>query len=95
MGLAPYGRPVYKDLILEHLIDLKPDGSFWLDMEYFNYCQGLTMTSRRFHELFGGPPRSPESTLEQRHMDLAASIQAVTEEVVLRIGRHVHARDRA
>ncbi len=92
MGLAPYGRPVYKDLILEHLIDLKPDGSFWLDMEYFNYCQGLTMTGPRFDRLFGGPPRAPESMLEQRHMDLAASIQAVTEEVVLRIGSHVHDR---
>ena len=83
MGLAPYGQPVYKDAILEHLIDLKPDGSFRLDMGYFNYCQGLTMTGRRFHRLFGGPPRRPESPLEQRHMDLAASIQAVTEEVVL------------
>ena len=59
MGLAPYGQPVYQDLILEHLIDLKPDGSFWLDMEYFNYCQGLTMTNRRFDRLFGGPPRPP------------------------------------
>ena len=92
MGLAPYGRPVYADLILKHLLDLKPDGSFRLDMAYFNYCQGLTMTNRRFHALFGGPPRSPESNLEQRHMDLAASIQAVTEEVVLRIGRHLHAQ---
>jgi carbamoyltransferase len=92
MGLAPYGQPVYKDLILERLIDLKPDGSFWLDMDYFQYCQGLTMTGKRFHELFGGPPRSPESSLEQRHMDLAASIQAVTEEAVLRIGRHVQAQ---
>jgi carbamoyltransferase len=92
MGLAPYGRPVYQDLILERLMDLKPDGSFWLDMRYFNYCQGLTMTGRRFHSLFGGPPRKPESPLEQRHMDLAASIQSVAEEVVLRIGRHVHAR---
>ena len=91
MGLAPYGRPIYKDLILERLIDLKPDGSLWLDMAYFNYCQGLTMTNRRFHDLFGGPPRPPEAALEQRHMDLAASIQAVTEEAVLRIGRHVHA----
>ncbi|MGP0066230.1 MAG: carbamoyltransferase [Isosphaeraceae bacterium] len=89
MGLAPYGHPVYRDLILEHLVDLKPDGSFRLDMEYFNYCQGLTMTGRRFHRLFGGPPRPPEAPLDQRHMDLAASIQAVTEEVVLRIGRHV------
>ena len=92
MGLAPYGRPIYQDLILERLMDLKADGSFWLDMSYFNYCQGLTMTNHRFHSLFGGPPRKPESPLEQRHMDLAASIQAVAEEVVLRIGRHVHAR---
>ena len=92
MGLAPYGRPIYKDAILERLIDLKPDGSFWLNMEYFQYCQGLTMTGGRFHRLFGGPPRAPESPLEQRHMDLAASIQAVAEEAVLRIGRHVRAR---
>src|SRR6185312_4309522 len=92
MGLAPYGRPVYRDSILERLIDLKPDGSFWLDMDYFQYCQGLTMTNRRFHRLFGGPPRPPESPLEQRHMDLAASIQAVTEEAVLRLGRHIHRR---
>src|SRR4051812_31966033 len=90
MGLAPYGRPVYVDAIFKHLIDLKPDGSLWLDQRYFNYCHGLTMTSRRFHALFGGPPRRPESDIEQRHMDLAASIQAVTEEVVLRLGRHVH-----
>ena len=62
MGLAPYGRPIYQDLILEHLIDLKPDGSFWLDMDYFHYCQGLTMTSRRFHDLFGGPPRRRSRT---------------------------------
>ena len=93
MGLAPYGRPIYKDVILERLIDLKPDGSFWLNMDYFQYCQGLTMTGRRFHELFGGLPRAPESSLEQRHMDLAASIQEVTEEVVIRIGRHVRARN--
>ena len=92
MGLAPYGNPVYQKLILDRLMDLKDDGSFWLDMRYFNYCQGLTMTSHRFHKLFGGLPRKPESPLEQKHMDLAASIQAVTEEVVLRIGRHVHAR---
>jgi carbamoyltransferase len=90
MGLAPYGRPVYQDLIYKHLIDLKPDGSFWLDMTYFNYCQGLTMTNRRFHDLFGGPPRKPDSPLHQRHMDLASSIQAVTEEAMLRIGRHLH-----
>ena len=92
MGLAPYGRPLYRDLILERLIDLKPDGSFRLDMRYFNYCQGLTMTGRRFHKLFGEPPRAPESDLDQRHMDLAASIQAVAEEVVLRMGRHVYAK---
>jgi carbamoyltransferase len=90
MGLAPYGRPVFAEAIYDHLMDLKADGSFWLDMEYFNYCEGLTMTSERFHRLFGGPPRPPESMLEQRHMDLAASIQAVTEEVMLRMGRHLH-----
>jgi carbamoyltransferase len=90
MGLAPYGRPVYADLVYQHLIDLKPDGSFWLNQRYFNYCQGLTMTNRRFHRLFGGPPRRPEANLEQRHMDLAASIQSVTEEVLLRVGRHLH-----
>jgi carbamoyltransferase len=92
MGLAPYGHPVYKDLILERLIDIRPDGSFWLDMDYFQYCQGLTMTNGRFHDLFGGPPRPPESALEPRHMDLAASIQWVTEEAVLRIGREVRRR---
>jgi carbamoyltransferase len=90
MGLAPYGRPIYADAIRQKLIDLKPDGSFRLDMDYFNYCQGLTMTSRRFDQLFGGPPRPPESRLEQRHMDLAASIQAVTEEAVLRLATHIH-----
>ena len=89
MGLAPYGRPVYQDLILKHLVHLQPDGSFWMDMEYFNYCQGLTMTNERFHQLFGGPPRRPESMLEQRHMDLAASIQKVTEEVMMRMAREV------
>jgi carbamoyltransferase len=92
MGLAPYGRPIYVDAILKHLLDLRPDGSFRLDMRYFNYCQGLTMTNRRFHDLFGGPPREPESDLTQRHMDLAASIQAVTEDAMLRIGRDLHAR---
>jgi carbamoyltransferase len=85
MGLAPYGRPVYRDLILERLMDLKADGSFRMNMEYFNYCQGLTMTNRRFDALFGGPPRHPEAMLEQRHMDVAASIQKVTEEVMLRM----------
>src|SRR4029077_16522901 len=73
-------------------IDLKPDGSLWLDMSYFNYCQGLTMTNGRFHRLLGGAPPAPEPRLDQRHMDVAASIQAVTEEAVLRIGRYVHAR---
>jgi carbamoyltransferase len=90
MGLAPYGRPVYKDLMTKHLIDLKPDGSFWLDMQYFNYCQGLTMTNGRFDELFGGQPRNPESAIEQRHMDMAASIQAVTEDAMLAMGRQIH-----
>lgn len=90
MGLAPYGQPVYKDLILEKLLDLKDDGSFRLDMSYFNYCQGLTMTSAKLHRLFGGPPRQPESPLTQREMDLAASVQAVTEEIMLRSARHVH-----
>src|SRR6202000_2977195 len=74
MGLAPYGKPVYKDLILEHLIDLKDDGSYRMGISYFNYCQGLTMTSRKFDQLFGGPPRKPESRLTEREMDLAASI---------------------
>ncbi len=92
MGLAPYGRPIYSEAILEHLIDLKPDGSFRLNMRYFNYCSGLTMTNRRFHQLFGGSPRLPDSRLEQRHMDLAASIQVVTETLILNIARHVQER---
>ncbi len=90
MGLAPYGEPRFASLITDHLIDLKDDGSFRMDMRYFNYCQGLTMTSPQFDALFGGPPRDPESEISQRDMDLAASIQAVTEEVVLRCARHVH-----
>lgn len=90
MGLAPYGVPRYRDLILDKLLDLKPDGSFRLDLSYFNYCQGLTMTSRKFDRLFGGPPRAPESPVTQREMDLAASIQSVTEEVMLRCAQHVH-----
>ena len=89
MGLAPYGRPIYKDLVLKHLIDLREDGSFWLDMQYFNYCEGLTMTGPRFHELFGGAPRDPESAIEQRHMDLAASIQSVTEDAMLAMSREL------
>ena len=87
MGLAPYGQPRYAQTILDHLIDVKADGSFRLDMQYFDYCTGLTMTSQRFHDLFGGPPRSADSPLTQRDMDLAASIQAVTEEVMLRLTR--------
>ena len=87
MGLAPYGEPKYAGLILENLIDLKDDGSFRLDQSYFNYCTGLTMTNGRFDALFGGPPRRPDEALTQRHMDLAASIQAVTEEAVLRMTR--------
>jgi carbamoyltransferase len=90
MGLAPYGEPVYADTILENLIDLKPDGSFRLDMQYFNYCQGLTMTGPRFDSLCGRPPRSPESELTPFYMDMAASIQAVTEEAMLRLTRHAH-----
>jgi carbamoyltransferase len=90
MGLAPYGEPRYRDLILERLMDLKPDGTFRLAMEYFDYATGLTMTNRRFDQLFGGPPRQPESALTQREMDLASSIQAVTEEVVLRLARTLH-----
>jgi carbamoyltransferase len=90
MGLAPYGEPRYTELILQKLLDLKEDGSFALDMSYFNYCQGLTMTSRRFHRLFGGQPRHPEAPLDHRSMDVAASIQAVTEEIMLRAARHVH-----
>jgi carbamoyltransferase len=91
MGLAPYGQPLYTDLILDTLMDLKKDGTFRLDMQYFNYCTGLTMTNKRFDELFGGPPRQPESEVTQREMDMAASIQAVTEEVVLRLARTLHA----
>jgi carbamoyltransferase len=90
MGLAPYGEPRYVDTIVGELIDLKADGSFRLNMRYFNYCAGLTMTNRRFHDLFGGPPRMPESRLERRHMDIARSLQQVTEEVMLRMARHVH-----
>jgi carbamoyltransferase len=89
MGLAPYGEPKYAGLILDNLIDLKPDGTFRLDQSYFDYCTGLRMTSDKFDALFGGPARKPEEWLNQRHMDLAASIQAVTEEVVLRLTRSI------
>jgi len=90
MGLAPYGEPKYVDLILNELIDLKEDGSYRLNMEYFNYCVGLTMTNGKFDKLFGGPPREPESKLTQKEMDLARSIQVVTEEIMLRSARHIH-----
>ncbi len=90
MGLAPYGNPIYADLILEKLIDFRENGSFRMDMTYFNYCHGLTMTSKKFEDVFGGPPRKPEAPLTEREMNLAASVQKVTEEVILRICCHVH-----
>ena len=90
MGLAPYGRPKYVQAIYDHLLDLKPDGTFRMNMEYFNYCTGLTMTSARFDALFDGPPRQPETKLSQREMDLARSVQEVTEEVMLRLARTLH-----
>ncbi len=89
MGLAPYGEPKYVDVILKELVDLKQDGSFRLNLKYFDYCVGLTMTNGAFDKLFGGPPRKPESKLTQRDMDLARSIQEVTEEVMFRMARHV------
>ena len=92
MGLAPYGKPAYYELILEKVVELKADGSLRLNLDYFNFCQGLTMTNGKFDQLFGGRPRPPEARLEQRHMDLAASIQKVTEEIVLRMARETHAR---
>ena len=92
MGLAPYGQPIYRSQILDHVVDVKEDGSFHMDMSFFNYCQGLTMTSRKFNQLFGGPPRTPESEITQREMDLAASVQSVTEEIMLRMSHHVHAQ---
>jgi carbamoyltransferase len=90
MGLAPYGQPTYVQAIYDHLLDLKPDGTFRMNMEYFNYCTGLTMTNPRFDAVFGGPPRGPETRLTQREMDLARSIQEVTEEVMLRLARTLH-----
>jgi carbamoyltransferase len=90
MGLAPYGEPKYVKAIYDHVLDLKPDGTFRLNMDYFNYCTGLTMTGGKFDEVFGGPPRKPESKLTQREMDLARSIQEVTEEVMLRVTRTLH-----
>jgi carbamoyltransferase len=90
MGLAPYGEPKYVKAIYDHLLDLKADGTFRLNMDYFDYCTGLTMTGRKFDGLFGGPPRKPESPLTQREMDLARSIQEVTEETMLRLARTLH-----
>lgn len=91
MGLAPYGRPVFAELILDQMMDLRDDGSFRLDQSYFNYCQGLTMTSRKFHRLFGGPPRVPDSPLTERDLDVAASVQKVTEIIMLKMAAHLHA----
>jgi len=88
MGLAPYGEPRYAQTILDHLLDLKPDGSFWLNLEYFGFLHSLSMTNSRFHRLFDGPPRQPDSPIDQRHADVAASIQQVTNQVLLRLARH-------
>jgi len=90
MGLAPYGKPKYVDLIFKHLVDLKDDGSFRLNQDYFDYLAGLTMTNDRFNDLFGGPPRVPETNLTQKEMDLARSVQDVTEEIMMRMARTVH-----
>ena len=89
MGLAPYGEPKYAKLIKDNLIDIKEDGSFSLNMSYFNYCTGLTMTNEKFDSLFGGPPRKPESTITQREMDLAASIQIVIEEIIIKLAKGI------
>jgi len=88
MGLAPYGEPKYADAIHRELLDIKADGSFWLNLDYFNFLRGTTMTNEKFHKLFGGPPRGPEEKIEQRHMDVARSIQLVTEEIMLLLARH-------
>jgi carbamoyltransferase len=88
MGLAPYGEPKYARAIRSQLLDLKPDGSFWLNLDYFNFLHGTTMTNEKFHQLFGGPPRAPEEKIEQRHMDVARSIQLVTEEIMVLLARH-------
>ena len=88
MGLAPYGEPKYADIIRRELFDLKPDGSFRLNLDYFNFLHGTTMTNEKFHALFGGPPRGPEEKIEPRHMDVARSIQLVTEEIMLLLARH-------
>ena len=91
MGLAPYGEPKFVEVIFETLLDLKPDGSFWLNLEYFDFLRGTTMTNERFHALFEGPPRKPSEKIERRHMDVARSIQGVTEEIMLRLARHARA----
>ena len=90
MGLAPYGEPEFEQKILEEIVDLKPDGSFHLNLDYFDFVTGLRMTNRKFDQLFGGPPRQPESELTQRHMNIALSLQAVTETIMLRMARHGH-----
>ena len=92
MGLAPYGQPRYVERIVGTMMEVEDDGSIWMDMSYFNYCQGLTMTSEKFHGVFGGPPRRPESPITERQMDIAASLQKVTEDVMLKAARHVHAQ---
>lgn len=92
MGLAPYGKPIYVEKILDQLVKLNDDGSLWMDMSYFGYCDGLAMTNAKFDELFGGPPREPDTEITQREMDLAASIQLVCEEAVLKCARHAHAQ---
>ena len=89
MGLAPYGTPKYADLIRDHLISIRDDGSFHLDMSYFEFCTGMTMTNAKFHDLFGGAPRQPEAELTQKDMDLAASVQSVTEEIVVKLARNI------
>jgi carbamoyltransferase len=89
MGLAPYGQPKYKKIIIDNLIDIKEDGTFRLDMRFFKFHRGFRMTSRKFHKLFGAPPRAKETELKQFHMDLAASIQSVTEEIVLKIAKNL------
>lgn len=91
MGLAPYGRPRFAERMLDRVVRIMDDGSLWLDMEYFDYCHGSTMTSGKFHELFGGPPRQPEALITEKEMDLAASIQVICEEAMIRAARHLHA----
>ena len=88
MGLAPYGEPKFVREIHEHLIDVKPDGSFWLNLDYFDFLRSFRMANGRFHSLFGGPPREPEAPVDQRHMDVARSIQVVTQEIMLKLARH-------